>query len=181
MDSNPAAFLLSEFSSSTIYVIDRGVVYKRNEIVRQEGSKDGSLYIIESGCIIATECVDGEELVIRFGYEGDVIVAMGSFLTEAPSNLVFKALRSTTVSIIKKNDFLAFVSESKDRLNAWLGLQNRMIVDLMEREKDLMMTNPRDRYNRVLDRSPKLFQEVPLKYIASYLRMTQETLTRLRS
>jgi len=50
----------------------------------------------------------------------------------------------------------------------------------MERERDLLTSSPMERYLRVKDRSPQLFQEIPNKYIASYLRMTPETLSRLK-
>ena len=49
----------------------------------------------------------------------------------------------------------------------------------MEREHDLMLADPKMRLERVRQRSPQLFQEVPHKYIAAYLRMSPETLSRL--
>ena len=51
---------------------------------------------------------------------------------------------------------------------------------MLERETDLLIKSPQVRYEKVLKRSPQLFQEIPLTYIASYLRMTPETLSRLR-
>ena len=50
----------------------------------------------------------------------------------------------------------------------------------MERERDILTSSPLERYNRVLKRSPLLFQEIPNKYIADYLRMTPETLSRIK-
>jgi hypothetical protein len=44
-----------------------------------------------------------------------------------------------------------------------------------------LINAPAERYERVLKRSPKLFQEVPNKYIANYLRMSPETLSRLKN
>jgi CRP-like cAMP-binding protein len=49
----------------------------------------------------------------------------------------------------------------------------------MERENDLIIYSPQKRVERVFKRSPQLFQEIPQKYIASYLRMTPETLSRI--
>ena len=49
----------------------------------------------------------------------------------------------------------------------------------MERELDLLTSSPHERIQRVLKRSPQVFQEIPAKYIASYLRMTPETLSRI--
>jgi CRP/FNR family transcriptional regulator, anaerobic regulatory protein len=56
-----------------------------------------------------------------------------------------------------------------------------LVVQQMQRELDLLTASPIERYRRVIARSPQLFQEVPLKYIADYLRMTPETLSRLRA
>ena len=49
----------------------------------------------------------------------------------------------------------------------------------LEREVDLITYSPQKRFERVFERSPQLFQEIPQKYIASYLRMTPETLSRI--
>ena len=61
-----------------------------------------------------------------------------------------------------------------------ISLIENLIVQQLEREIDILTTSPEERYNRVLKRSPKLFQQIPAKYIASYLRMTPETLSRIR-
>jgi hypothetical protein len=50
----------------------------------------------------------------------------------------------------------------------------------MEREIDLLTVSSKERYLRVLNRSPKVFQEIPHGLIASYLRMSPETLSRLK-
>ena len=55
-----------------------------------------------------------------------------------------------------------------------------LIYQQMERERDILTSSPLERYKRVLSRSPQLFQEIPNKHIASYLRMTPETLSRLK-
>jgi len=47
--------------------------------------------------------------------------------------------------------------------------------------RDRLEPSPLERYNAVLRRSPQLFQHVPLRHIASYLRMSPETLSRIRA
>jgi CRP-like cAMP-binding protein len=59
-------------------------------------------------------------------------------------------------------------------------LLEQLVLQQMEREQDLLITSPVERYQRVLERSPMLFQEVPHKYIAAYLRMSPETLSRIK-
>jgi CRP-like cAMP-binding protein len=65
-------------------------------------------------------------------------------------------------------------------LEIWSQLQTGLIFGMMERELDLLTTSPQERYQRILERSPHLFQLVPAKYIANYLRMSPETLSRLQ-
>ncbi len=137
------------------------------------------MYIIRSGTIRAYKNIDDEEVTVRFGYSGDVIVAIDSFLTEQRTSLNLQAIKKAEVEYIQKYKFLAFFTKDLESLKAWNEILSELILQQLEREIDLLIESPLGRYNRVLSRSPKLFQEIPAKYIASYLRMTPETLSRL--
>jgi CRP-like cAMP-binding protein len=75
---------------------------------------------------------------------------------------------------------MSLIENNRDLTKAWNQLLVELIQQQMEREKDLLTAAPSERYKRVLERSPQLFQEIPTKYIASYLRMTPETLSRIK-
>ena len=62
----------------------------------------------------------------------------------------------------------------------WETVLATIIEQQLEREVDLLLQSPLQRYQRVLKRSPRVFQEIPHKHIANYLRMTPETLSRLK-
>ncbi len=66
------------------------------------------------------------------------------------------------------------------RMQAWHLMMQQLVYQQLEREVDLLTQSPKERYKRVLKRSPQLFQEIPARHIASYLRMTPETLSRLK-
>ena len=55
-----------------------------------------------------------------------------------------------------------------------------LVYQQMEREIDLLTYSPQKRYERVLQRNPQLCQEIPSKYITSYLRMSPDLLSRLK-
>jgi CRP-like cAMP-binding protein len=82
---------------------------------------------------------------------------------------------------MSKDNLMKLVNESQESLQQYTALLESLITQQIDREVDLLITSPTVRLTRVLQRSPNLFQEVPLKYIASYLRMTPETLSRIRS
>jgi CRP-like cAMP-binding protein len=121
-----------------------------------------------------------DQHTIRFGYQNSVITALDSFIQNTTTVYELQALRLTTVEILSREDLEIFIGNHSDRLKSYNEILKNLIVQQMEREHDLLTLSPVDRYNRVLARSPQLFQHIPLKYIASYLRMTPETLSRIR-
>ena len=82
--------------------------------------------------------------------------------------------------MIKKATFMNLIESSDENIKVWHIILGDLIFQQMERERDILTSSPLERYKRVLARSPQLFQEIPNKYIASYLRMTPETLSRIK-
>ncbi len=91
-----------------------------------------------------------------------------------------QAIKKTRLKIVSKKDFLAYINQDEAHLKIWNAILQDLIIQQIEREKDLLIQSPKERYERVLKRSPQLFQQLPHKYIANYLRMTPETLSRLK-
>jgi len=156
-------------------------IFSKGEYLIKEGQVEQSIYFIEGGAVRVFHVTEFEEQTIRFGYEGSLITSLSSFITGNPSEFYIEALRKTTVKIIRKQLLFEIVNESTETLLQYNKLLERLIVQQMEREIDLLTESPTKRLQRVLARSPNLFQEIPLKYIASYLRMTPETLSRIRN
>ena len=63
---------------------------------------------------------------------------------------------------------------------AWRKLTEEALLGKIQREVEMLTFTPNERYERLLERSPHVFQKIPLKYLASYLRMSPETLSRIR-
>jgi CRP-like cAMP-binding protein len=161
-------------------VATRKVLSKGQPLIR-EGEVESSLYLVESGALRAFYLTEFEEVVIRLGYKGSIITSLSSFIKGTSSELYIDAIRKTVVKVISKATLVKLVNESAENLRQYAALLESLVTQQMEREIDLLINSPIERLNRVLKRSPNLFQEVPLKYIASYLRMTPETLSRIRN
>lgn len=154
--------------------------FERNEFLKVNGSIDSNIYYIESGSLKIFMMDNDEEQIIRLGYAGNMIVAMDSFLNGKPSDYYIQAIKKTVVRVISKSTFNEFVSKSETNRILWNQILEDLVIQQLEREKDLLTSSPKERYNRVLSRSPKLFQEIPNRHIANYLRMSPETLSRLK-
>ncbi|MDD2984008.1 MAG: Crp/Fnr family transcriptional regulator [Crocinitomicaceae bacterium] len=156
------------------------LVVNRNDFLKMSGSTDTNLYYILSGSLKIYIIHKDEEHIIRFGYQDNFIAALDSFITENPSDFNIQAIKKTELKVISKVRFLNFIEQDLENRILWDQILGQLIVDQLEREKDILINSPMNRFQRVFKRSPRLFQEIPNKHIASYLRMTPETLSRLK-
>lgn len=159
---------------------DATITLKRNEYLTLAHSIDTNIYYIETGSLKISILLDDHEHLIRFGYRNNFIAALDSFITNKPTEFYIQALKKTTIRVIHKEHYLQFINSNSNNQLIWETLLQNLILQQMEREKDLLIKSPKARYERVLKRSPFLFQEIPNKYIAAYLGMSAETLSRLK-
>lgn len=163
---------LEELSEKTISL-------DRNEFLKVKGSIDTNLYFVESGSLRIFVLDNEEEQTIRFGYTGNLIASVDSVLTGKPSLFYIQAIKKTVLKVITREQLNKFLALDANRL-LWTSILENLILQQLEREIDLLTTSPKERYQRVLSRSPQVFQEIPHKHIANYLRMSAETLSRLK-
>lgn len=159
---------------------ESSLTLQRGEFLKVKGTIDTRLYFVESGCLRVFLMPEEEELTIRFAYQNNLFVALDSFISEAPSDLYIQAIKKTKLRVMSKSAFTRLLNSEADAAHWWRDILEVLVFQQFERETDLLISSPAERYRRVLARSPQLFQEVPHKYIASYLRMTPETLSRLK-
>ncbi|WP_288880255.1 Crp/Fnr family transcriptional regulator [Pedobacter panaciterrae] len=155
--------------------------FSKGEFILKKGEIERNIYFVESGAVRVFLLSEYEEQSIRFGFEGSIINSLASYFSESPSEFYIEAIRKTTLRVLPKEKVSALVNGDLDSLAGYKSLLETVIIEQIEREVDLLTVSPTERLKRVLQRSPHLFQHVPLKYIASYLRMTPETLSRIRN
>ena len=175
---NPIQHLVDKITEADLWEND--IHLDRNAYLKVQGSIDSNVYLVVRGSLRIFVIDEFEEHTIRFGYQNNFIAALDSFLNEKPSDFYIQAMKSSSLKSISKKSFKSFINSSAENKSIWLNILESFVLQQMERERDLLTSSPVERYQRVLKRSPQLFQEVPNKYIASYLRMTPETLSRIK-
>lgn len=156
------------------------LTFSRGEYLLREGQIEQHIFLIKSGAVRAYYQSATEIHTVRLGYTGNVLNALPSFLSGKPSELSLQTLKKTVVIRAAKTDLMSLLKAHQELLVLWNEMLGSLFLDHFQREIDLLTASPEERYLRVLKRSPKVFQEVPHKYIAEYLRMTIETLSRLK-
>jgi CRP-like cAMP-binding protein len=167
----------------TEFILTEGIsgTHSKADLLIREGDREEHLYYIVSGSVRVFLLSEFEEMTIRFGYAGSVINSLSSFYSGQPSEFFIEAMKKTEVKMITRDQCNQLINASEENLRGYISLLEVLVTQQIEREVDLLTVSPGERLRRVLARSPNLFQEVSLKYIASYLRMTPETLSRVRN
>ncbi|WP_271766037.1 Crp/Fnr family transcriptional regulator [Aquimarina algiphila] len=156
------------------------IVLKRKEYLIREGRIENSMYIVERGSLRIFVNRESEEITLRFGYRGSWMTSFPSFLSRTPSLYNIQAIKECYLLQIDRDDFFDFIASTKENQALWTKMLEEFAIQQLERELDISIRTPIERYDRLLKRSPHVFQEIPNKYIASYLRMNPETLSRLK-
>jgi len=171
---------IASFFTSNPNLWSEEIVLPRSAFIIRSGEIERHLYFIKEGAVRVFFESESSEHCIRLGYKNNLINALPSFLSEKPSILNIQTLKKTVFVRATKTALLNERDASTENLQMWVAMLENLFLQQFEREVDLLTVSPEERYNRVLKRSPQLFQEIPAKYIADYLRMTPETLSRLK-
>ncbi len=158
---------------------EKEISLKRNEFLVVKGDLNTDLFLVKEGSLRVFIEDETEEHTIRFGYKNSLITALDSFLKEKPTIFYIQALKKCELKIITKEKYTSFLDKDEENKLLWQKMLEDFVHQQIEREVDLITYSPQKRFDRVFKRSPHLFQEIPQKYIASYLRMTPETLSRI--
>ncbi len=154
--------------------------FKKKEFLLREGEVCNKITFINSGCTRLFYNVEGVENTIQFFFSDGWYTDYSSFLTGQATIENMQALENTEVVQIKKEDLYKLYHEMPifDRVgrvfaeNAFLSLS----------QLNQMRTNeePEIRYINLLKRRPEIVKQIPQHYIASYLGIKPETLSRIR-
>lgn len=151
---------------------------KRGQIISRPNEVEKYIYFVKSGALRAYCFVEEQEFTVRFGYTNSIFTSLSSYFSGESGEMTLEAIRVSEVLRCTKQQFEKYIVADMDRLMKYKNLLEYLVIGCIERENDLMLQDPKSRIERVRKRSPQLFQEIPHKYIASYLRMSPETLSR---
>jgi CRP/FNR family transcriptional regulator, anaerobic regulatory protein len=154
--------------------------YKKKEFLLQEGQVCDKVTFINSGCMRLFYTVEGVENTVQFFFGDTWYTDYASFLTGQATIENMQALQNCEVVQFKKQDLLNLYEKFPifDRVgrvmaeNAYLSL-SRLNQMLTNEEPEL-------RYLNLLKQRPELVQQIPQHYIASYLGIKPESLSRIR-
>lgn len=157
------------------------VKYGKGEMILTEGEVCRGISYIEKGLVRQFYNKNGKEVTEHLSVDHTIFMCIESLFKEEPTRLQVEALEATQVYILPKSKLEASAIRNVNiqmlyrKILEESLIQSQVHADLMRFE-----TAP-NKYKRLCELSPQVVLRAPLTYIASYLQMTPETLSRIRS
>lgn len=152
----------------------------RGATLQRPHARDTPLFLITAGAAHAYVDAAGGRQTLRLGYPGELLAALPGLLRGLPSGTGIEAITRCRGYTLRAADVRAEVERDDATRAAYTEMLEGFVCGLVTRELDLLDPSPERRYAAMVARSPQVLRHVPLRYVASYLRMTPETLSRIR-
>lgn len=143
------------------------------------GEVKPEIYILKSGVLQKVVIHNDQEITHSFGTEGTIFMSYSSFLLGQPSCIRISACCKCEVCRIGQADFMEMLSRHNE-FSLWFLHVCLFQLYIHDYKSSIKQGDALSRYNKMMADRPEIFQQVPLKMIASYLGITQQHLSRIR-
>jgi CRP-like cAMP-binding protein len=157
------------------------VCYAKGHLLFKAGRIEHNLYFIRKGIARAYANAVAHEITFWFGKEGDTVLSMKSYIDNHSSYENIALLEDCELYQLKTQSLQALFIKDIHIANWGRKLAERELIKTEERLISRQVRSASDRYKELLRDHPNLLQRVPLAYIASYLGITQVSLSRIRA
>ena len=155
--------------------------YAKNELILREGETCTNIYWVVKGLVRQFYYKNGKELTEYMATESSIVMCIESLFMEQPTHLQIKAIEPSVLIALPKADLEAVAMKSVNIQILYRKILEESLILSQVHADMLRFESAQDRYQKLIKRQPQLVLRAPLVYIASYLQMTPETLSRVRT
>lgn len=155
--------------------------YAKGEMILKEGDICRQFLYIDKGLVRQFYFKHGKEVTEHLGQEHTIVMCIESLFKEEPTKLQVEALEPTTVYALPKADLERVAMHNVNIQILYRKMLEESLVVSQIHADLVRFETAQDRYKKLCKLCPQVVLRAPLVYIASYLQMTPETLSRVRA
>jgi CRP-like cAMP-binding protein len=171
---------LSNEAEAALKTICTNLSVKKNEILQPIGFTCKTIYFLKSGIARIYYYKDGVDITEHFSFEGTIIARVESFFTGKPSQKAIQILEDAEIIAINATQLFKLYDTYPEIERLFRLIFEAAHVDTIRRMEGLQFHSAEERYLALL-KETEIVQKIPLKHIASYLGITQVSLSRIRA
>lgn len=154
---------------------------RKNSILLAAGEVCQYAYFINKGCLRTYFITEkGEEKTRYIAFENKFVSAFSSFITQAKSAEYIQALEDSALLRIRQNDFYKLVKIDPVFAKLYRESLEQAQVFATWRIETMISMTAKERYEDLLERMPEVILRLSNKHVASFLGITQESLSRVK-
>lgn len=154
---------------------------QKGELIFPEGQVCNAMYYVDRGMVRQFYYKNGKDVTEHFSYEGRIVFCIESFLKQEPSRLFVETLENSLLYAIPYEDLHVMMTHNAEIQKLYQKILEHALISSQEHADSQRFENAAERYERLLTNKPEIILRAPMLHIASFLQMTPETLSRVRS
>lgn len=154
--------------------------FKSNETIISNGQVENYLSFIDQGIVRYYVVANDKEITIDFAFKNSFYCAYDSFYSRTKTEIYIEALTDCQLYSIAYQDLQHLYNTCEITKKLGRLATEYLLAKKVKREINLLTKTPQERYEELLHEQPKYILQIPLKFIASYLGIVPETLSRIR-
>jgi CRP-like cAMP-binding protein len=154
--------------------------FSANEIILSDGQLENYLSFIDSGVVRYYVVANDKEITFDFAFKNSFYCAYDSFYDRSKTNICIQAITDCQLYSISHENLQMLYQKCETAKKLGRIATEFLLSKKVKRELDLLTISPQERYENLLQEHPKYIQYIPLKYLASYIGVVPETLSRIR-
>lgn len=171
---------LSKEAEKAIAEISKTITGKKNTDLQPIGHTCKTIYYINKGVARIYYFKDGTDITECFAFENNIIARVESLFTGKPSKKAIQILEDSEVIAINSTLLFKLYDKYPEIERLFRLIFESAYVGTVDRIEGMQFHSAEERYNALIKEAPDVLKRVPLKYIASYLGITQVSLSRIR-
>lgn len=153
----------------------------KGELLFPEGQVCNAMFYVDRGMVRQFYYKNGKDVTEHFSYEGRIVFCIESFLKQEPSRLFVETLENSVLYAIPYEDLHVMMQQNAEIQKLYQKILEHALISSQEHADSQRFENAAERYERLLANKPEIILRAPMLHIASFLQMTPETLSRVRS
>ena len=155
--------------------------YTKGEMILQEGEVCENIYYVDKGLVRQFYYKNEKELTEHIGADGEIFMCIESLFKEEPTKLQVQAIETSMIYLIPKHRLEQVALHNVNIQILYRKILEESLIISQVHADLLRFETAQNRYSRLCKLKPQVVLRAPLVYIASYLQMTPETLSRVRA